>query len=291
MDSLPLVVIVGPTASGKTSLAIKIAKQYNGEVISADSRAIYVSMDIGAAKPSESERQGVPHWGLDLVEPGQRFTAAEFKQYANQKIIEIRARGHIPILAGGTGLYVDAVIFDYEFPAEPKFGERERWEKMTIEQLHKYCAKNNIKLPENMLNKRYVINTILRNGQKLKMKSEPREDAIIVGITTERDDLRARISLRVEQIFKNGVLGEAQVLAAKYGWDNEAMTGNIYRILRDYNADSITQARAQELCVIKDWQLAKRQITWFKRNEYIKWLPLNDAYTYLTRTLDNLNKL
>ena len=104
---LPLVVIAGPTASGKTELAIRIAKKFNGEVISADSRAIYRGLDIGTAKPASEEQQGIPHWGIDIVDPGERFTAANFKVYAQRKISEIRLRGHLPIIAGGTGLYAE----------------------------------------------------------------------------------------------------------------------------------------------------------------------------------------
>ena len=103
-NSLPLIVIVGPTASGKTGLSIKLAKKFNGEIISADSRAIYRGLDIGTAKPSIEERQGVVHWGIDLVNPGEYYTAADFKRYAYAKIDDIRSRGHLPILAGGSGL-------------------------------------------------------------------------------------------------------------------------------------------------------------------------------------------
>jgi tRNA dimethylallyltransferase len=113
---LPLIVIVGPTASGKTSLSIRLAKEFGGEIISADSRAIYRLLDIGTAKPSFPEREGVPHWGIDLVNPDERFTVSEFKLYTTEKIEEIRRRGNIPFLVGGTGLYVNATIYDYQFP-------------------------------------------------------------------------------------------------------------------------------------------------------------------------------
>ena len=110
-----VIVILGPTGSGKTGMAVKLAKAINGEVISADSRAIYKGMDVGTAKPSMLEMEGVPHFGLDLVEPGERFTVADFKAYAEEKIAEIQARGHVPIIAGGTGLYIDALVYDYQF--------------------------------------------------------------------------------------------------------------------------------------------------------------------------------
>ena len=117
-NHLPLIVIIGPTASGKTSLAIRLAKKYRGEIICADSRTVYRGMNIGTAKPSLEEQQGVSHWGLDLVDPGDSFSVSQFKDYARQKIKEIRSRGNIPFLVGGTGLYIDSVIFDFQFGAK-----------------------------------------------------------------------------------------------------------------------------------------------------------------------------
>lgn len=291
MEPLPLIVIVGPTASGKTGLAIELAKHYGGEIISADSRAVYRGMDIGAAKPPIKERQGVPHWGLDLVKPNQRFTAAQFKEYADSKIAEIRARGRVPMLVGGTGLYIDAVIFDYKFPTEPAIGEREKWEKLDIAALYEHCYKNNIILPENRHNKRYVINTILRNGYGFKMRAAPIDNAVIVGITTERDVLRARIVERTEQLFAQGVIEEARRLGRQYGWEGEAMSANIYPLIRQHLAGDVSLDELKQLFVTKDWRLAKRQLTWLQRNEHIKWLPLEQAHTFIAHVLENVNKL
>ena len=146
MEANPLVVIVGPTASGKTSLAIDLAKRYGGEIICADSRTIYKEMDIGTAKPTAAQRAEVTHWGLDLVEPGESFSAYDFKIYANQKIQEIRKRGNIPFMVGGTGLYIDAVLFDYEFgqPADPEL--RQTLQLMSVSELQNYCIRYNSKL-------------------------------------------------------------------------------------------------------------------------------------------------
>lgn len=289
--AVPLIVVVGPTASGKTGLAIELAKEFSGEIISADSRAIYKGLDIGTAKPSLEEREDVPHWGIDLVVPGERFTAAEFKQYAEQKIIEIKKRGSIPILVGGTGLYVDAIVYDFEFPDVPDAQEkRAEFNNMSLEALHRYCLEHNIDLPENDKNKRYVINAILRNGHALKRRSEPIDNTIIVGITTEMSTLRARIGARAEQIFSPAVYHEAQAAATKYGWDNEAMTGNIYPLLKKYFDGELTINQAMEKSITLDWRLAKRQLTWLKRNEHIQWMSLEDAYTYLARHLAPLSK-
>lgn len=115
ISNTPIIVILGPTGSGKTGVSIEIAKKIGGEIISADSRAIYKGMDIGTAKPTPAEMSEIPHWGIDLVEPGERFTVADWKAYAEAKIKEIQARGHTPIIVGGTGLYIDALIYDYHF--------------------------------------------------------------------------------------------------------------------------------------------------------------------------------
>lgn len=290
MATIPLVVIVGPTASGKTGLAIKVAKELGGEVISADSRAIYKGMDIGSAKPTAEEMQGVQHWGFDLVEPGERFTAANFQHYARTKIDEISKRGKVPMLVGGTGLYIDSLLFNYEFPPQTTVEERAKWAGMSLEQLHKYCVENNIQLPQNHMNKRHVVNSIMHNGHALKMSRVIDPNTVVVGISTEKKDLIERIAQRTAQFMKSGVLEEAKVLAEKYGWENEAMTGNIYPLARDYLERRIDYNELTEKFNTKEWRLAKRQITWFKRNEHIKWLPLDLAYTYIIHEFARLNK-
>lgn len=282
---LPLVVIVGPTASGKTSLAIELAEKFNGEIICADSRTIYKGMDIGTAKPTVREQARVPHWGLDLVEPGTRFTAADFKQYAEQKIDEIRARGHMPFLVGGTGLYVDAVIFNYQFGNAADLARRAELEQMSLDELYNYSKKNNIDLPENDKNKRYVIRAIEQNGQLSARDQYPISTSIIVGITTNKEDLRARIVRRVEQIFDNGVVEEAMMLGKKYGWEGEAMTGNVYRLIHEYLQGHLTMSELREKNTTWDWRLAKRQLTWLRRNSYIEWRELEDAKVYLSTLL------
>lgn len=290
VNNAPVVVIVGPTASGKTALAIRLARECGGEIISADSRAIYKGLDVGTAKPTEQEQQAVPHWGIDLVAVNERFTAVDFKQYVLKKIADIRLRGKVPFLVGGTGLYIDAVIYDYEFPSDNDLNRRHELEGMPLDELWNYCAEHNISLPENHKNKRHVINTILRDGHASKMKSHPIENSIIVGITTKKDILRQRIEQRAQSIFTSGAYEEAIQIANKYGWENEAMTGNIYPLIRMCLNRELTIEQAQEKFITLDWRLAKRQLTWFKRNEHIHWLLLDDAYTYLARYLAGVNK-
>lgn len=281
----PIIFIVGPTASGKTGLAIELAQQFNGEIISADSRAVYKHMDIGTAKPSAAEQALVPHWGIDLVDPGERFTAADFKEYTLAKIADIQSRGKIPFVVGGTGLYVDAVLFDYEFskPADPEL--RQLLEQKTTAELQAYCKNHNIALPENINNKRHLIRNIERGGKNNSRSATPIEGAIVVGISTESSALRERIERRTEHLLELGVVDEAKMLGKIYGWDNESMTGNIYPLIRQYLDGDISMDELKLKFVRADWQLAKRQMTWFRRNKFINWLPLAEAKEFVLKLL------
>lgn len=285
MATQSLIVIVGPTASGKSALAMELAKKYNGEIICADSRTIYKGMDIGTAKPTKEDQAAVRHWGLDMVEPGEQFSAADFKQYAEIKIQEIRQRGKVPFLVGGTGLYVDGVLFNYEFGEKSDVNQRSELEKLTLSELQEYCSKNNIILPDNDMNKRYVIRAIEQNGVNQRRNILPVKNSHVVGISTDKEKLRTKIENRIEQLFESGVVEEAKILGKKYGWDTPAMTGNIYPILHNYLSGQITLAQAKEKSVTQDWRLAKRQLTWLKRNEHIKWLPPEEAFDYLSTVL------
>ena len=282
---LPLIVITGPTASGKTSLAIHLAKQYNGEIVCADSRTIYRDMNIGTAKPTKAEREAVPHWGLDLISPGEAFSVAQFKEYTLQKISEIRSRGHLPFLVGGTGLYIDAVLFDFQFGGPPSAVFRSELEKRTVTELQYYCLIHNIKLPENNKNKRYLIRSIEQKNRYNRGESVMQGNNIVVGIATNKKTLRTRIVLRSEQLFSNNVVGEAMMLAQKYGWDSEAMTGNVYPLVRDFLNKNITESELKQRFITADWQLAKRQMTWLRRNPFIVWATLDSAEHYLSQLL------
>ena len=284
----PLIVIAGPTASGKTALAIRLAKQFGGEIICADSRTIYKSMDVGTAKPSREERAAVPHWGIDLVEPGERFTVAAFKRYTMQKIGEIRARGHIPFLVGGTGLYIDSVIFDYGFAPEPDELFRQQLQGMTIEELQKYCENSNILMPENIHNKRYLVRAIERKSIITMRRRGLLENTFVVGITTESELLRTKITERIEQLFSNNVVEEATLLGEKYGWESEAMTGNIYPLLRKHELGEMSIEEVKVKCITLDWRLAKRQMTWLRRNPYLLWADAASAEHILSRTLASM---
>lgn len=285
--------IVGPTASGKTALAIQLAKRFGGEIICADSRTVYRGLDIGTAKPTIEERAAVPHWAVDLVDPGDRFTVVNFQRYAYEKINEIRKRGRIPFIVGGTGLYIDAVMYRFSFPVVDQVSQalRKKLETQDLESLYIYCEKNNIKLPENSKNKRYVINAIVRNEHNYNRKKFLDPGSFIVGITTEKQVLRQRIRDRADQIISVGAIAEAENVAAKYGWASEAMTGNAYPLIHQYLQGSLTLVELKNKFEIADWRLAKRQLTWFKRNGDIHWCNLDEAYTNCARRLEPVYKL
>jgi tRNA dimethylallyltransferase len=278
----PLIVITGPTASGKTGLALELAERYNGEIICADSRTIYGGMDIGTAKPTAEQQARVPHHLLDVVKPGEKYSAADFQRDAYRAITNIRSRGKVPFLVGGTGLYIDAVVREYQWPARASFGKF--LEEKTLEELQAMIKNQHKPLPENALNKRHLISVLERENGGTALE-QPHDSTYVVAIATEKDVLRTRIEARARAMFAQGVIAETKVLSERYGWDNEAMTSNIYPIVRRVIDNEITLEQAIDLFAIKDWRLAKRQLTWLKRYEFIKWFSLAEARAYIETIL------
>lgn len=268
-ERLNLLVIVGPTASGKTGLSIKIAKKYSGEIIAADSRTVYKGLDIGTAKPTVAEQQGLRHWGLDLVGPGEYFSVADFKQYATGIIKDTRARNNIPIIVGGTGLYVDALVYDFSL-AEPNHELRQELAHLGVIELQDRIRDKNLPMPFNDQNKRHLIRTLERGNQPLHRNLLPK-GTVIIGLNPPKHILEKRIRQRAEQMLNDGVLQEVDWALKHYPLDSEALTGGIYRIFRDVLWGKLTQEQAIELFVTSDKHLAKRQMSWFKRNKDICW--------------------
>lgn len=266
----PLIVVVGPTASGKSALAMRIAQQHDGEIIAADSRTVYRGMDIGTAKPTAEDQQLVPHHLVDVRDPDESFSAAAFKKMAEEAIADIHRRGKLPVMVGGTGLYVDAVIFDYQFGPVADEAERARLNALSVEELQAVCREKNIDLPINNQNKRHLVRAIELGGLK-SHKKQLRDDTLVVGIATDRDVLRERIMQRAAEMVATGVVGEVALMGARYQWKGEAMKGNIYRVFRGVVEGEKSVEEATEEFVRSDMALAKRQMTWFKRNPSIVW--------------------
>ncbi len=236
----PLVVIVGETASGKSQLALELAECFDGEIICADSRTVYKGMDIGTAKPTKQQQAKIRHHVLDVVEPNQDFTVVNFKELANQVITDIQNRGKLPILVGGSGLYIDAVLFDYQFS--------------------KLGAKRDYQNPRH-----------LQRSAKQPTKQELRPNTLIIGLSVPRDLLQQRIAQRVEVMIDRGFVKEVKTISQKYGWQVKALDAPGYRAFQKYLAGEMTLEEAGALFVKNDLNLAKKQRTWFKRNKSIHW--------------------
>lgn len=273
----PLVVIVGETASGKTALALALAKKLNGEIIAADSRTVYVGMDIGTAKPTSSERQGIPHYGLDVANPGDQFSAYDFQQLAKAAISAITTRGKLPIMVGGTGLYIDAVLYNFAFRPKPSPAARASLQGLGVEELQARLLAANSKLPENHANPRHLAR-LLESGEPPKQHKILRENTVILGLSLPQDDLQDRISRRVDAMVKAGLIDEVKGLIKSHG-ETEALRAPGYKAFIAYTKGEISLDEAKHQFVRNDLRLAKRQRTWFKRNKDIHWLAGDDIIT------------
>src|SRR3989338_11477149 len=267
-----ILVIVGPTASGKTALATELAKRYNGEIICVDSRTVYRGMDIGTAKS--------PGFGIDLVDPDQDYSIAEFKPYTEQKIEEIAVRGHVHILVGGTALWVDAIVDNLDLPAvAPNAALRAELEVLSLEALQKKLLDLD---PDgasvvDMKNKRRLVRAleVLEGTGKtlmvMRQKGTPKYDVLKIGLDVPREELERRIDARVDEMFRTGLLEEVNTLKQQYGEGAPAMSGIGYR---DTNHDVIKKETRR---------LAKRQLTWFKRDPRTHWVKdLDEAIAIIS---------
>ncbi len=264
-----LVAIVGPTASGKTSLAIAIAKAFNGEIIAVDSRTVYKGLDIGTAKPSKEQQSEVKHWGLDIIDPSETYSAAQFKAYANAAITDIQKRGKLPILVGGTGLYMDGVLYNFSF-AEPDYELRKELGAKSVEELQALITEQKIPMPTNSQNKLHLITALERKGKPTE-REKLRKGALIVGLNPNRVALRKIIKSRIDAMIKHGVQEELTTSAKKYGWQCEAYKAGIYKTLVPVVNNGYPIDQAIKEAVMSDMRLAKRQMTWLKRNPDIQW--------------------
>lgn len=286
-DNPPLVVIVGETASGKSALAFELAKRFDGEIINADSWAVYRDFNIGTAKPSTEERRAIPHHLLDVADPTVGFSAAVFQRLANEAIEDIVSRGKLPILVGGTGLYVDSVIFDYSFlpPSEPEL--RRQLNALSVPELLEYAG--GLKLDTSSIdirNKRRIIRLIENNGQ-LPTKGILRSSTVILGVSVQREVLQERVEARVNAMLAAGLEEEVRSLAQTYGWEVEPMKGIGYREWREYFAGSQTLEETKRRIIKSTMDLAKRQRTWFKRNKSIQWVTEQVNAVAIVTTLLN----
>lgn len=274
-----VIVILGPTASGKSTLAVKIAKKIGGEIISADSRQVYKNLNIGTGKITEKEMQGVPHFGLDIIHPKKKFNVVDYKKYANKKIKEILSRGNVPIICGGTGFYIDAVANGIVFPeVKANLKLRKELEKKDLPELLKILKKLDKDRAKtiDVKNKVRLIRAIeiasaLGKVPKIT-KAKPLYDFIKIGLTLPSPELEKKIKTRVKKMFnkKNhgGLLNEIAELK-KSGISDKRLKEFGF----EYDNPTIDSV------ILGSVQYAKRQMTWFKRDKEIIWIRLPFSFS------------
>lgn len=292
-----LMVIVGPTAVGKTAISIKLAKILNGEIISADSMQIYKYMDIGTAKVTPEEMEGIPHYLIDVVYPDEEFTVADYKELAEKIISDINKKGKIPIVVGGTGLYVNSLVYDLNFTKVPpnekirkrlneladKFGNEyihnmlEKIDKESSKRIHVSDRKRIIRAIEI-----YEVTGIPMSEQNRDFrKQNDRYNLAMIGFNMDRDKLYERINMRVDKMIENGLIAEvANLLKMGYTKDLTSMQGIGYKEIIKYLEGELTLEESIELIKKGSRNYAKRQLTWFRRDSRIKWFNL-DEYSNL----------
>lgn len=285
----PLLILTGPTGVGKTKLSIALAKRIGGEIISADSMQVYRHMDIGSAKIKPQEMQGIPHHMIDILEPQESFHIALFQKYAKQYIEEILQRGHIPILAGGTGFYIQSVLYDIDFTKEEGDGSyreelellaREKGETYLHDMLKAVDEKSAIAIHPN--NQKRVIRALeyyhltgkrISEHNELQRKKESRYQSCYFVLNDNRERLYARIEERVDAMLAEGLLEEVKKLM-EMGCrrDMVSMQGLGYKELFDFFNGEITLEQAVYLIKRDTRHFAKRQLTWFRREKEVIWL-------------------
>lgn len=300
MDKPKVIVICGPTASGKTSLSISLAKKINGEIVSCDSMQIYKEMDIGSAKPTVEEMQEIKHYLVDFVSPEKRYSVSEYKEDASKAIEEIINKGKTPIIVGGTGLYLNSLIYNIQYnEMEVDLNYRRELEKEAeeygLEVLYNRAKEIDPEAMEKVsANDKKRITRVLeiynatgRNKTELEKKSrkEVPYNYLIFGINMERSILYDRINKRVDIMLEQGLIEEVKNLINKYSNMPTAMQGLGYKEVKEFLDGNISKEKMIEKIKMETRRYAKRQITWFKRIENIIWLD------GLNKTEENVNSI
>ena len=293
MSRLPKVVaVVGTNASGKSALGIALAKKYDAEIISADSRQVFRGLDLGSGKVTPEETQGVPHHLIDVREPNEFFSMADFQRMAYQAIDDIRGRGRLPMIVGGTGLYVDSVLDGYLLSdKEPDLAYRAELEKLTTPQLYDMLLelKPDVQVEKNNRNRVMRIIERIHDGDDATPGKQARFESLRLGVSWPREVLGRRIDERLERRLEQGMIEEVQRLMDE-GATTEFLLGLglEYRFITQYLIGEIPDRQAMlDKLAIAIKQFAKRQMTWFRRNPEIVWLDMSgDAFDQACTAVD-----
>lgn len=282
--SCKVLAVVGPTAVGKSTAAVQLARRFSGEIINGDSVAVYRRLDIGSAKIPPDQRQGIPHHLLDYVEPDEPYDVRRFQQDGRAAIARIAEDHHLPIVAGGTGLYVKALLYDYEFPEEDQRGATEdpRSTEELVAELKRVDPASAEKIHPH--NRRRILRALqIASGGTTKSQREagqshqPQYDTLILGLTCPREELKRRIDARVDQMMADGLAAEVEQLSRQVGWQAHSLQAIGYKEFQDYFAGRQTLEETVELIKIHTRQFAKRQYTWWRHQMTVSWYDITEA--------------
>jgi tRNA dimethylallyltransferase len=298
-----LLVLIGPTAVGKTRLSIELAKKYNAEIISGDSMQIYKGMDIGTAKISPEEMEGIPHHLLDIREPHESFSVADFQQLVREKITDIHRRGKLPMLVGGTGLYIQSVIYDYQFSDVVSDDDyRSNLEEQAsqygndfihdlLKQIDSESAErihpNNVRRVIRALEVFHCTGRTIGENQQ-NQEQELVYDVALIGLTMDRDKLYERINLRVDLMMKNGLIEEVKSLYDQGLREEQSIQAIGYKEIYDYWDGYVTLEEAKDHLMQNSRRYAKRQLTWFRNKMDVTWFDMTDAES-LTKKMQQIS--
>ncbi len=297
-DKPKIIVIVGQTSSGKTDLSVELAQKLNGEVVSADSRQVYKGLDIGSGKVTKTEMKGVPHYLIDVANPKSAFTISQFKKKADKVIKEILKKGRLPIVAGGTGFYIQALIDNVVLPeVKQNLKLRKELETKTVEELGKILKKLDKRRFEEIdqKNPRRIIRAIEIATELGKVPSlespTPKYDVLEIGIKVADDVLKERIEKRFRKRVRAGIVAEAKKLREEgVSWKRMNEIGLAHKYIAKYLKGEIPRDEMVINSIKEEWKYAKRQKTWFKNDKRIKWFELKDKVSIFDEVKNFLNK-
>lgn len=285
-NETPLIVILGVTGSGKSALSLELARAFNGEIIAADSRTVYKGMDISTAKPSNAEQIEITHHLIDVVSPDESFAVSDFKISALKAIEDSASRGKLPIVVGGTGLYIDALLYDFTLLPKADDGLRNWLSQKSVAELHRYISDKGLPMPKDSRNPRRLIR-VIETGGHMPTRRDVRPNTLVIGLCIDRASLLKRITERVDLMVASGLVTELRSLSKLYGWDAPALQTPSFKAFRRFLGGEITLDEAKVLFVRNDMNLAKRQYTWFKRNKDVRWVNSKEEAVDLVTTFLN----
>jgi tRNA dimethylallyltransferase len=290
-DQVKVVVVLGPTSSGKSDLAVYLSQKFNGEVISADSRQVYKGMDIGSGKVDEEEMQGIPHYLLDVADPNTRFSASDFKKQGEEAVQKIQEKGKLPVVCGGTAFYIRVLMGEVVVPeVSPDWKLREELDKKTLEELYQELEKVDPKRAKNIDLKNKVrliraLEIVLKTKKPVPVaEKQDKYNALYIGIEVDQKELEERIEKRLDNRIEQGMIQEVEKLKKDgVSWERLEEFGLEYRWVARYLQGKINKEEMRELLLTDIKKFSKRQRTSWRKDEKIHWIKTYKQAEKLTK--------